>query len=192
MDTASQKKTLRTTARARRAEMAAAMPDHAARLAAHADALEIPAGTIVSGFLAMPGEVDPGPLMARLAAKGCRLAVPRVAAKASPLVFHRWTPETGLVVSNFGVSEPDPATPIVVPQVLLVPLLAFDPAGYRLGYGGGFYDRTLAALRAKGSIRAIGVAYAGQEVENLPHDDFDERLDMILTETGPRRFGMAP
>ena len=192
MDTASQKKTLRTTARVRRAELAAAMPDHAARLAAHADALDILAGTIVSGFLAMPGEVDPGPLMARLAAKGATLAVPRVAAKAAPLVFHRWTPETRLVVSSFGVSEPDPATPIVEPNVLLVPLLAFDPAGYRLGYGGGFYDRTLGALRANGPIRAIGVAYAGQEVENLPHDDFDERLDMVLTEAGPRRVRTAP
>lgn len=192
MDTASRKKTLRTTARARRAELVAAMPDHAARLAAHADALDIPAGAIVSGFLAMPGEVDPGPLMARLAAKGATLAVPRVAAKAAPLVFHRLTPETRLVVSSFGVSEPDPATPIVVPQVLLVPLLAFDPAGYRLGYGGGFYDRTLGALRANGPIRAIGVAYAGQEVENLPHDDFDERLDMVLTEAGPRRVRTAP
>jgi len=188
MDTASEKKTLRTIARARRAELAAAMPDHAARLAAHADALAVPQATVVSGFLAMPGEVDPGPLMARLAARGCTLAVPRVAAKATPLVFHRWTPQTRLVVSSFGVSEPDPATPVVVPQVLLVPLLAFDAAGYRLGYGGGFYDRTLAGLRANGPIRAIGVAYAGQEVENLPHDDFDERLDAVLTEDVLRAF----
>jgi 5-formyltetrahydrofolate cyclo-ligase len=188
MTIASEKKTLRALARARRAELAKAIPDHAARLAAQADALEIPQGAVVSGFLAMPGEVDPGPLMARLAEKGCTLAVPRVAVKAAPLVFHRWTPDTKLVVSSFGVSEPDPATPRAEPGVLLVPLLAFDSAGYRLGYGGGFYDRTLAALRAKGPIRAIGVAYAGQEVETLPHDGFDARLDMILTENGIRTF----
>ncbi len=188
---ASQKKSLRAQMRARRVELARALPDHAARLAGHADALAIPAGTIVSGFLAMAGEVDPAPLMARLAETGVTLAVPRVAAKATPLVFHRWTPQTRLVVSSFGVSEPDPATPIVVPEVLLVPLLAFDPQGYRLGYGGGFYDRTLGALRAERPIRAIGVAYAGQEVENLPREEFDERLDMVLTENGLRAFGTA-
>ena len=174
--------------RARRAALAAAMPDHAARLAAHADALESPEGVVVSGFLAMADEADPSPLMARLAEKGATLAVPRVAAKARPLAFHRWTSDTRLVVSSFGVREPDPATPRAVPAVLLVPLLAFDRQGYRLGYGGGFYDRTLADLRAKGSITAIGLAYAGQGVDNLPHDEFDERLDMVLTEAGLRRF----
>lgn len=184
MTIASEKKELRASARARRAELVRAMPDHAARLAAHVDALEIAKGAVVSGFLAMAGEVDPAPLMARLAEQGAQLCVPRVAAKAAPLVFHRWMPETKLVVSSFGVSEPDAATPELVPDVLLVPLLAFDKQGYRLGYGGGFYDRTLAALRAQKSIRAIGVAYAGQEVENLPHDEFDERLDAVLTEDG--------
>ena len=74
---------------------------------------------------------------------------------------------------------------------MLVPLLAFDAAGHRLGYGGGFYDRTLAALRANGPVTAIGVAYAGQEVENLPQEEFDERLDMVLTENGLRAFKAA-
>jgi len=188
MNTVAEKKTLRAQMRARRAELVAAMPDRAACLATQADAIAIAKGTVVGGFLAMAGEVDPAPLMARLAEKGAELAVPRVAAKAMPLVFHRWTPDTRLVVSNFGVREPDAATPIAVPDVLLVPLLAFDKQGYRLGYGGGFYDRTLAALRAQKPIRAIGVAYAGQEVENLPRDQYDQRLDAILTEEGLRAF----
>jgi len=87
------------------------------------------------------------------------------------------------------VPEPDPAWPLATPAIVLVPLLAFDAVGRRLGYGGGYYDRTLAALRAGHTITAVGVAYAGQEVENIPHDAHDEQLDMILTETGLRAFG---
>jgi 5-formyltetrahydrofolate cyclo-ligase len=91
-------------------------------------------------------------------------------------------------VSAYGVTEPDVGAEVMTPSVLLVPLLAFDADGYRLGYGGGYYDRTLTVLRAQWSVRAIGIAYAGQEIEKLPHDAHDERLDAVLTETGLRAF----
>lgn len=188
MTLATEKKLLRARARARRAALAAAMPDHAARLAAYAEALNRSADVVVGGYAALPGEADPALLLARLSERGHALALPRVAAKEAALAFHRWKPGMALTQGAYGVPEPDPSWPETVPDVVLVPLLAFDAAGYRLGYGGGYYDRTLAALRAKGPILAIGVAYAGQEVEVLPHDDFDERMDMVLTETGIRSF----
>ena len=183
------KKSLRTDARARRAKLAKAMPGHAARLAAQAGALTMAPGTVVAGYAALPGEADPVALLAEFARRGAVLALPRVTAKAMPLAFHRWRPGDALAPGAFDVPEPDPAWPPVTPTVVLVPLLAFDPAGRRLGYGGGYYDRTLAALRADHTITAVGVAYAGQEVDNLPNDAHDELLDMILTETGLRKFG---
>lgn len=182
------KSELRKTARAHRAALAAAMPDHAARLAFHAGALNLSADAVVGGYAALAGEADPALLLARLSERGHALALPRVAAKDAALAFHRWKPGMALTQGGYGVPEPDPSWPRVALDVLLVPLLAFDAAGYRLGYGGGYYDRTLAELRAQGPILAIGIAYAGQEVEHLPHDDFDERMDMVLTETGIRSF----
>jgi 5-formyltetrahydrofolate cyclo-ligase len=189
MSYSSDKKNLRTEARARRAALAAALPDHAARLAAHAEALKVPPGAAVGGYAALPGEADPAALLEQLARRGAALALPRVVAKDLPLAFHIWRPRQELVPGAHGIPEPDPSWPLVTPAIVLVPLLAFDAAGRRLGYGGGYYDRTLAALRAGHTIAAVGVAYAGQEVENLPNDAFDEPLDMILTETGLRAFG---
>lgn len=93
-----------------------------------------------------------------------------------------------LVTHSYGMAEPHPQAEAVTPSVLLVPLLAFDRTGYRLGYGGGFYDRTLEALRMVGPITAIGIAYAGQMVDAVPHDDLDQRLDAVLTEAGLMRF----
>jgi 5-formyltetrahydrofolate cyclo-ligase len=138
--------------------------------------------------MALPGEADPSILMAHLAAGGVKLAVPRVVGRNAALVFHDYDAGTDLRPGTFGVPEPDPASPRALPALLLVPLLAFDRTGRRLGYGGGYYDRTLKDLRAKGPLTAVGVAYAGQEVENLPHDDHDECLDMVLTEAGLSRF----
>ena len=189
MSYSSDKKNLRTEARARRAALAAALPDHAARLAAHAEALKVPPGAAVGGYAALPGEADPAALLEQLARRGAALALPRVVAKDLPLAFHIWRPRQELVPGAYGIPEPDPSWRLVTPAIVLVPLLAFDAAGRRLGYGGGYYDRTLAALRAGHTITAVGVAYAGQEVENLPNDAFDEPLDMILTETGLRAFG---
>jgi len=194
MTLASEKKSLRTAAREKRAALARETPDFARRIAAYTDELPIPAGATVSAYRPMGDEAGLSLLLARLELKGCRIVFPRVAAKAAPLDFHHAPPNSNWenggewVTSGFGVSEPAPHWPLADPEILLVPLLAFDAHGYRLGYGGGFYDRTLAKHRALRPVTAIGVAYAGQEVARVPHGAHDQRLDAILTERGFRRF----
>lgn len=179
---------LRDEARGRRAVLAAECPDFAQRVAAHTEALVIPRGSVVGAYVAMAGEADPHLILKKLALADCSFAFPRVAAKRRPLEFHRWKPGRELVKSAFGVQEPASDWPRVQPSVLFVPMLAFDADGYRLGYGGGFYDMTLGALRAEDKVRAIGVAFAGQEVAALPHEAHDQKLDMIVTEEGIRAF----
>jgi 5-formyltetrahydrofolate cyclo-ligase len=124
-------------------------------------------------------------LMRALASRGHELALPRIVAKGAPLAFHLWREGDALIAGRHGIAEPDAGAPAAAPQILLVPLLAFDPAGHRLGYGGGYYDRTLAALE---NVTAIGVAYAGQEVPDLPRQEHDRRLNFLVTEQGLRRF----
>ena len=109
-------------------------------------------------------------------------------AKGQPLRFHRWCETDRMRQHTYGVTEPQLEADIITPSLLLVPLLAFDATGYRLGYGGGFYDRTLQSLRAIRPIRAIGVAYSGQEVAVVPHGPHDQLLDGVLTEKGLRVF----
>ena len=179
------KKHLREDARIRRAGLAWTCPDFAGRIAAYADDLGIAPRATVSFYWPMGDEADPRPLAARLARRGHALALPVVAKKDAPLVFRLWREGDPLVVHKFGMHEPADGAPLVTPDVLLVPLLAFDARGHRLGYGGGFYDRTLAALDAK---LAIGVAYAGQETDALPIHERDHPLDMVVTEKGVRRF----
>lgn len=188
MTLASEKQTLRAALRARRKALAAAVPDHAALLGGLAPMLDLPDGAVIGGYMALSGEADPTILMAQLAARGYRLAVPRVAGKHAPLSFHAYAPGHELAPGAYGIAEPDPAAPRLDPHVLLVPLLGFDAAGRRLGYGGGYYDRTLEALRAQGPVQAIGIAYAGQEVAVLPTESFDMPLDAVLTEKGIKRF----
>ena len=129
------------------------------------------------------------PLLARLARLGCVVALPSVVSSGEILLFRRYRPGDPLLTGSHGTREPLPGAPLVSPDVLIVPLLAFDRAGHRLGYGGGYYDRTLRALRASSSIRAVGLAYAFQEVEAVPAEPFDEKLDMIITELGPIPVG---
>ena len=178
---------LRRKAEAHRQTLAA--PGHAAALAAHADALAIAPGAVVAGYAAFRAEADPNALLRALADRGHPLALPAMTGKAEPLRFQRWREGDALVAHPYGVAEPLADAPVVVPSVVLVPLLAFDGRGTRLGYGGGYYDRTLAALRAVGSVRAIGIAYAGQELAEVPHGAHDERLDAVLTENGLTQFG---
>lgn len=147
--------------------------------------LGLPAPVVVSAFLAIGEELDPEPLLATLQNQGHTLALPVMQAKGQPLLFRSWAPGAALVPRMWGIREPDAGAPLVEPDVLLVPLLAFDRAGHRLGYGGGFYDRTLAALRARRAIVAIGLAFASQGVDEVPHLDYDERLDWVLTPDGP-------
>jgi 5-formyltetrahydrofolate cyclo-ligase len=107
--------------------------------------------------------------------------------KRGELVFRTWSPGDKLVTTRHGVGEPEEGNPTVCPGLILVPLLAFDAAGHRLGYGGGYYDRV---LRESGLI-AVGIAYAGQEVQTLPREAHDRQLDFVVTEFGLRRFKSA-
>ena len=157
----------------------------AEKLAGHADALAIAPGVIVAGYQAHQDEADPALLLQRLAQAGARIAFPRVTAKDQGLEFHSQPDGEMLHPGAYGISEPLQHWPLVVPRILLVPLLAYDDQGYRLGYGGGYYDRTLTALPA---ARAIGIAYAGQRMDVLPHDAHDIALDAVLTENGLYRF----
>lgn len=141
-----------------------------------------PAGAVVSAFWPIRNELDLRPLIRQLSERGCRIGLPVVVAKRTALVFREWKPGTDLVAARFGVSVPPDSAPAVEPDWLLVPLLAFDKDGYRLGYGGGFYDITLAGLRARKSVFAIGTAYDGQEVNRVPRTPDDARLDAILTD----------
>ncbi len=156
---------------------AAAQAHLAAALAPHAEAS-------LAGYMAMRTEIDPLPVMA--AHRG-PVGVPVIPGPGRALVFHRWRPGAEMVAGPFGARVPLAAEP-VVPRVLIVPLVGFDARGFRLGYGGGFYDRTLAGLRAAGPVTAIGFAYAAQELDEVPTDAFDQRLDLIVTETGIRAF----
>jgi 5-formyltetrahydrofolate cyclo-ligase len=179
---------LRKQARVHREELSRAHPDVAQQLASHADALAIAPNTVVGAYVALPHEADPHLLLKQLVARSAMLAFPRVHAKGQPLVFHHWKPGHELVRGTYGIAEPAPDWSVAHPRTLLVPLLAFDKTGHRLGYGGGFYDRTIAMLRSTGATRTIGIAYAGQEVDTLPHNEHDIALDAVLTERGLRAF----
>jgi 5-formyltetrahydrofolate cyclo-ligase len=177
---------LRAGALARRALLDEAVRRHAAdRLAATVDALAVPPGAIVSGFVPVRGEIDVMPLLAALSARGHPLALP-VVLGPTELVFRRWRPGDALQAAG-GCRSPKPAEAgLVDPDVLLVPLAAFDARGHRIGYGRGYYDRALARLDAAGRRRAIGVAFSVQEVPAVPDEPHDRRLDALLTEDGLR------
>ena len=184
MDTVSQQKTeLRSDAVARRDALPAEVRQAAAEaIAARAFPLPIPPGTIVSGFMPMKSEINPLPLMRKLAGQGARLALPITPSRGKPLDMRAWAFGEPLVAGVWGIRQPVPTAAEVAPDILLVPLLAFDRAGYRLGYGGGYYDRTITGLRARKHIAAVGIAYAAQEVPAVPKTEGDARLDLVLTE----------
>jgi len=188
MTVASEKKELRERARARRIELARALPDFAERIAGFVHALPLNRGMDVAGYRARPDEADPSRLLEALKAQGHEISYPRVATKGHPLNFHVPVADEPWLTGAFGIPEPRPDWPRAIPAVLLVPLLAFDAEGYRLGYGGGYYDRTLAHLRSRRAVTAIGIAFAGQEVPFIPRDSGDQSLHGILTEEGLRWF----
>lgn len=183
------KKKLRADATAARAIAFAEHGSEASRsLAAHGlDFLKIAPGAVVSGFAAIRDEINPADLMLWLHAEGFRLALPVMVGKGKPLTMRAWTPGDAMKAAAWGIAEPMDDKPEVYPDVVLVPLLAFDANGYRLGYGGGFYDRTLAKLRAKKHVTAVGIAYDEQKVDAVPVESYDQRLDWVLTPSGPRR-----
>jgi 5-formyltetrahydrofolate cyclo-ligase len=144
--------------------------------------LSIVPGIVVSGFMPLDSEINPHPLMRKLAEKGARLALPVVSRRGQPLLMREWTFGEPLSAGVWGIREPEPEAQEVEPDILLVPLLAFDRAGYRVGYGGGYYDRTIARLRSRKPVLAVGLAFAAQEVSAVPATPRDARLDLVLTE----------
>jgi 5-formyltetrahydrofolate cyclo-ligase len=186
MTVASKKQDLRERARARRAELSRALPDFARRIAQFADALPVSSAALIGGYQALAEEADPSRLLDALRTRGCEVAYPRVHMKAQPLWFHVPLPQEPWASGAFGIPEPRPDWPRAFPSILLVPLLAFDADGYRLGYGGGYYDRTLADFRGQHSAIAIGIAFAGQEFPQVPREPIDQRLVMLVTDLGVR------
>ena len=178
-----EKEQLRREAIARRD----ALPPDARQAAAEAIAarqfpLAITPGMIVSGFMPLKSEINPLPLMRKLAGQGARLALPVVAGRGRPLIMREWVFGEPLIAGVWGIREPKPEAAEVDPNILLVPLLAFDRAGHRIGYGVGYYDLTLAQLRARNPVIAVGLAFAAQEVAAVPATPRDARLDLVLTE----------
>ncbi len=179
------KASLRAAALARRAAMGAEARAAAARAAAEraVAALDGAAGKAVGLFATFRDEIDTGPLADLLWAAGATVALPVMVARDAPLLFRRWQAGDTLALSAaYAIPEPGPQAPEVDPEFLLVPLAAFDRKGFRIGYGAGFYDRTLARLRACRRVTAIGYAFACQEVERVPAEAHDERVDLVVTE----------
>jgi 5-formyltetrahydrofolate cyclo-ligase len=177
------KATLRAAALAARDAMSE--PERAAAAQAMAKRglpFAIAPGAVVAGYSPIRSEIDPGPLMRELAAQGARLALPTITARGQSLRFRVWHPNERLLPGPLGILEPSPAAAEVTPEIVLVPLAAFDLAGHRIGYGAGHYDRTLANLHKSKGFKAIGLAYAVQEVESVPALAHDVALDCVLTE----------
>jgi 5-formyltetrahydrofolate cyclo-ligase len=151
-------------------------------IAAREFPLAIAPGAIVSGFMPLKSEINPLPLMQKLAGQGAQLALPAIAGRGKPLILRAWQPGAPLDRGQWGIREPAADAAEVEPDILLVPLLAFDRAGHRIGYGAGYYDLTIARLRARKAVMAVGIAFAIQEVPAIPATPRDARLDLVLTE----------
>ena len=187
-DPAAAKTALRMFVRDRRKQLALEHPDAGSRVVETARAplaarFPDPCGSVAALYLGRGSEIDTHPLMDWLASQGWTLALPSVEGGDGHMVFRRWAPGQPLVRDGMGLEAPDPASPVLGPDLVVVPLLAFDRDGRRLGQGGGYYDRALEALRSRRPVFALGLAYAGQETHGLPVEDHDQRLDAILTES---------
>jgi 5-formyltetrahydrofolate cyclo-ligase len=183
------KPTARALAKARRAAIPSEQRQRlSAALVAHAAWLSsLPPGGIISGFLSIGEEIDLGPLTLALSERGHTMALPVMQGRGKPLLFRAYAPGDALAATTWGIREPLLAAAAVAPAVLLVPLLAFDASGNRLGYGGGFYDRTILDARNERNITAVGVAFDEQRLDAVPHGDYDEPLDWVLTPSGPHQ-----
>ena len=178
-----EKAELRRTAVARRDAMPAEARAAAAEtIAARAFPVAVTPGAIASGFMPLKSEINPLPLMKALAGQRARLALPVIAGRGKALVMRSWTFDEPLDRGQWGIREPKADAAEVEPDIILVPLLAFDRTGHRIGYGAGYYDLTIAALRGRKPIVAIGLAFAAQEVPAIPATPRDARLDLVLTE----------
>jgi len=174
---------LRKTVFARRDDMPAAERQAAAEtIAQRPFPLPIRPGVIVSGFSPIRTEINPLPLLRRLAAAGARLALPVIAGKGKPLIMRAYTFGDPLEARTWGIREPKDDAPEVDPDILIVPLAAFDRRGNRIGHGAGYYDMTISRLRSLKPVTAVGIAYAVQEVPEVPVTERDATLDLVLTE----------
>jgi len=178
-----QKATLRAAALAARDALSSEHRGAAAEaIAARGLPIEIMPGAVVAGYSPIRSEIDPTPLLRKLAAPGVQLALPAIMAGNQPLKFRSWAFSDRLRRGRLGILEPPPDAAELVPDVLLVPLAAFDRLGHRIGYGAGHYDRTLANLHKSRGFAAIGLAFSGQEVATVPALQHDVPLDYVLTE----------
>ena len=178
------KRDMRSLLRDIRAESAARDPDAGEKLA---DIFPMKLfdryGPVVAGYCAINDEICPLPLMQRLVLSGAALCLPRIN-EDNRLSFHFWEPGEPLIEGKFGIREPSAGAPEAEPTLVLVPLLGFDSAGTRIGYGQGHYDRALTALRQKGRTFACGLAFKTQMMEELPFEAHDQPLDWVVTEQG--------
>jgi 5-formyltetrahydrofolate cyclo-ligase len=180
---ATEKSRLRAEAMTRRDALSADQRQAASEaIAARPFPLPIRTGTIVSGFMPLKSEINPLPLLRKLAGESARLALPVIGGRGQPLVMREWTWGEPLAAGVWGIREPLAQAPAVDPDIVLTPLLAFDRARHRLGYGGGYYDLTIAQLRGRKTIVAVGLAFAVQEVFTVPVTPRDAPLDLVLTE----------
>jgi 5-formyltetrahydrofolate cyclo-ligase len=177
------KAAIRREAKARRDALAPDVRAAAAQaVAARPFPVAVTPGAIVSGFMPMRSEINPIPLMRTLADAGAQLALPVIAGRGRPLIMRAYAFGEALAAGVWGIREPKPDAPEVLPDILLVPLLAFARSGHRVGYGAGYYDMTIAALRAEKTVLAVGIAFAAQEIADVPTTPRDARLDLVLTE----------
>jgi len=182
------KRRMRASALAARRVAARITPDAGALVAdkffsGFRDYLAAAPPQVVSGYWPMGDEIDIVPLLRLLFLQDLACALPVVVGKDRPLAFRRWHPGDELAPGPFGASEPISDAAEIIPTLVLTPLLAFDRAGGRLGHGGGYYDRSLAGLRRDGSIKAVGVAFDAQEIDEAPMNETDQRLDWVVTES---------
>jgi 5-formyltetrahydrofolate cyclo-ligase len=180
---AQRKAELRKEGRARRDALPVDQQSAAAQAIAERG-LPVPVrpGAVVSGYSPLKFEISPLPLMRHCAREGAKLALPVIQGRGSPLIMRAWAFGETLGSGVWGIREPKAEAPEVFPDILIVPLLLFDRAGYRLGYGAGYYDMTIARLRAMKPVTAIGLAFAAQEIAEVPKTSRDARLDLVLTE----------
>jgi 5-formyltetrahydrofolate cyclo-ligase len=180
---ADQKARLREQTLALRDALPAAMRTAAAEtIAARPFPLRIERGMVVSGFSPMKTEINPIPLMRKLADAGVQLALPAIAGRGKPLIMRAWNFGDPFKAGQWGIREPVAEAPEIAPDILIVPLAAFDRSGHRIGYGAGYYDMTINALRAKKPVTAIGISFATQEIPHVPATERDAQLDLVLTE----------